>query len=56
MNEMKAQVDFLKQSLNRQVKSITTLRGQDNAISLMELEMHELEQRLVQSKILLAHD
>jgi len=48
---MRNDVEELRLALNRQVKSISTLRAQDNAIGMMELEMHELEQRLVQSKI-----
>ncbi len=43
MNKMRNDVEMLRSALNRQVKSITNLRAQDNAISMMELEMHELE-------------
>lgn len=52
---MELRLGELKEQLDSCVKTIQPLRVQDQSISQMQLELQELEQRLVHSKLRLAH-
>jgi hypothetical protein len=47
-------VDTMKLELKTHIRSIQSLRGLDSTVIILEREVHELVQRLVQSKIQLA--
>ena len=44
-------VDTMKLELKTYIRSIQSLRGLDSTVIILEREVHELVQRLVQSKI-----
>ena len=48
--QLRKTIDKLKFEVTMQVKSISTLRAQDSAVSSMEMQVHELDQKLLKAK------
>ena len=48
--QLRKTIDKLKFEVTMQVKSISTLRAQDSAVSQMEMQVHELDQKLLKAK------
>lgn len=49
--QLRKTIDKLKFEVTMQVKSISTLRAQDSAVSQMEMQVHELDQKLLKAKL-----
>ena len=48
--QLRKTIDKLKFEVTMQVKSISTLLAQDSAVSQMEMQVHELDQKLLKAK------